>query len=141
MKITATQFWTAAMAAFLTVISLKFLKVFKFIKWSPIGWTTKFQMFATTPAWFKWILLWVLCFALFFLLYSITLLTSKIPPSVTSLIVTVIALFCIEWIIHIKADLTMTQFIKKVSIPFACLLAIINRFVIGTSVYMKKSFG
>ncbi|MDV6377845.1 hypothetical protein ORD22_06155 [Sporosarcina sp. GW1-11] len=141
MKITATQFWTAAMAAVLSLISLKFLKVFKLIKWSPIGWTAKFQMFATTPAWFKWILLWGLCFALFFLLYTMTLFTSKIPPTVSSLVVTIIALFCIEWMIHIKADLTMTQFIKKVSIPFGCLLAIIIRFVIGTSVYMKKSFG
>ncbi|ARD46828.1 hypothetical protein SporoP37_00710 [Sporosarcina sp. P37] len=141
MKITSTHVWTAIMAAVLSVIALKFLKVFKFIKWSPVGWTKKFQMFAETPGLVKWILLWVICFVLFFILYFIARLTFKIPPTLSSLIVTVIAIFFIEWMIHVKADLTMTQFIKKISIPFACLFAMIFRFVIGTSVYMRKTFG
>ncbi|WP_303965954.1 hypothetical protein [Sporosarcina ureae] len=141
MKITSTHVWTAVMAAVLAIISLKFLKVFKFIKWSPIGWTKKFHMFATYPSWLKWIILWAICFLLFFILYYLARLTFKIPPSVSSLIVTVIAIIFIEWIIHVKADLTMTQYIKKISIPFACLFAMIFRFVIGTSVYMKKTFG
>ncbi|AXH99055.1 hypothetical protein DV702_04490 [Sporosarcina sp. PTS2304] len=140
MKITSTHVWTSVMAAILSIISLKFLKVFAFISWSPIGWSKRFHMFTTTPSWFKWVLLGAICFLLFFILYMIALFTSKIPPTFSSLIITVIALFCIEWIIHMKADLTMTQFMKKLSIPFVCLFAIIIRFVIGTSVYMKKSF-
>lgn len=140
MKITSTHSWTAAMAALLSIVSLKCLKVFSFIKWSPIGWTAKFQLFSTTPTLMKWMMLWLLCFVLFFLLYSVALFTTKIPPTVSSLLATALLLFAIEWMIHIKADLTMTQFMKKVSIPFACLLAIIVRFVVSTSVYTKKTF-
>lgn len=141
MKITSTHVWTAVMAAVLSIISLKFLQVFKFIKWSPIGWTKKLHMLTTFPGWLKWVLLGVICFLLFFILYFIARLTFKIPPTVSSLIVTIIVIIFIEWMIHVKADLTMTQFIKKISIPFACLFAMIFRFVIETSVYMKKTIG
>ena len=141
MKITSTHGWTAIAAAFLSVIELKFLKVFKLIGWSPLGWTKRFQMFAMAPGWTKWILLWMICFMLFFVLYFIARFTTRIPPSLSSIILTLVAIFLVEWMIHVKADLTMMQFAKKLSIPFACLFAIIIRFVIGTSVYMKKTFG
>lgn len=140
MRITATHFWTALMAAVLSIFSLKFLQVFKFIKWSPVGWSERLHIFTTTPGWFKWTLLGIVCFVLFFLLYMIALFTSKIPPSVSSLIITIIALIFIEWAIHVNAELTMKHFLKKLSIPFACLLAMVVRFVIGTSVYMRKTF-
>ncbi|MBY0220891.1 hypothetical protein [Sporosarcina aquimarina] len=140
MRITATHFWTALMAAVLSIFSLKFLRVFKFIDWSPVGWSERLHIFTTTPGWFKWTLLGIVCFVLFFLLYMITLFTSKIPPSVSSLIITIIALIFIEWAIYVNAELTMKQFLKKLSIPFACLLAMVIRFVIGTSVYMRKTF-
>ncbi|WP_301108259.1 hypothetical protein [Sporosarcina sp.] len=141
MRITATHVWTAVMAAVLSVFSMKFLHIFKFIKWSPIGWTKRFHLFVDSPVWVKWLLLGVICFVLFFLLYMITLFTYKIPPVISSLVFTAIAIFAIEWTIYVKPDLTMAQFIKKLSIPFACLLAMIIRFVIGTSVYMRKTFG
>ena len=141
MKITSTHVWTAIMAATLSIIALKFLRVFKFIKWSPLGWTKRFHMFTEAPGWVKWIIVWIICFILFFIIYFIARLTFKIPPTLTSLIITVVAILIIEWMIHVKADLTMIQFIKKISIPFACLFAMIFRFVIGTSVYMKKTFG
>ncbi|WP_153732930.1 hypothetical protein [Sporosarcina obsidiansis] len=140
MRITSTHVWTAVMAAFLSTFSLKFLQVFKFIKWSPIGWSERLHMFTTTPVWFKWGLLWIVCFVIFFLLYLIALFTSKIPPSLSSIVFTVIMLVFIEWMVHVKGDLSITQFIKKMSIPFAALLAMIIRFVIGTSVYMRKTF-
>ncbi|WP_153722357.1 hypothetical protein [Sporosarcina cascadiensis] len=141
MRITTTHVLTALMAAVLSVFSMKFLQVFKFIKWSPIGWTKRFHLFIDSPEWVKWLMLGIICFVLFFLLYMIALFTYKIPPVISSLVFTAIAIFAIEWTIYVKPDMTMAQFIKKLSIPFACLLAMIIRFVIGTSVYVRKTLG
>lgn len=140
MRITLTHILTALTAALIAILSLKFLQVFHFIKWSPIGWSERYHLFTDGSVWFKWSLLLFFCFLLFFLLYMIGLFTSAIPPSLTSIVLAVAALLLIEWLIYASPGLTAAQFLKKVSIPFGALLAMIVRFVVGTSVYIRKTF-
>lgn len=140
MRITLTHFLTALTAAVIAVFSLKFLQVFHFIKWSPVGWAERYHLFTDGSVWFKWSLLLFFCFLLFFLLYMIALFTSAVPPSLTSIILAAGAVLFIEWLIYASPDLTAAKFLKKVSLPFGALLAMIVRFVVGTSVYMRKMF-
>lgn len=140
MHITSTHIWTALAASALSLVLLKFLKVFHFIRWSPIGWSKRIYAFTDAPDWAKWVLIGAVCFIFFFLLYMIALFTANIPITLTSLLFTVLAVVSVEWMIYAKPDLTVMQFMKKLSIPFACLFAIVIRFVVGTSVYMKNTF-
>lgn len=140
MKMPATQFWTSLVAAVATVVLLKFLKVFNFIKWSPIGWSKRYKLFTTEPALVKWVILCIAFFLLFLILYSISSWMYMLPPSVASILITLILIAAIEWGVHGISDVTVTEFLKNVSIPFAAILAVILRFVVGTSIYMKRSF-
>ncbi|REB10048.1 hypothetical protein DVB69_04380 [Sporosarcina sp. BI001-red] len=131
-----TLFWTALVAALLTALSLKFLKVFHFVKWSPLGWSKKWDILATESPIVKWFVLIIVLVLIFIVLYSILQVTSKIPPSITSIVLALLLVCAVEWTIS-RPDSIGSAF-KSVSIPFLCLIAIITRFVVGTSVYMKN---
>lgn len=133
---TPTLLWTALVAGLLTALSLKFLKVFHFIKWSPLGWSKKWNILTTESAILKWFVLIIVLIVVFVALYSIFHLTSKIPPSITSITLAVICVCAVEWSIS-RPD-SIASALKSVSIPFLCLIAIITRFVVGTSVFMKN---
>lgn len=130
-----TLFWTSLFAAVLTALSLKFLKVFHFVKWSPIGWSRKWNVLAADPPLVKWMVLTIVLILLFMALYSVLQFTASIPPSITSIIVAVIFVCAVEWTIS-RPDSFGSAY-KAVSIPFLCLAAIISRFVVGTVIFMK----
>lgn len=131
-----TLFWTALVAALLTALSLKFLKVFHFVKWSPIGWSRKWNILATESPISKWLVLTIVLILLFIVLYSVMQFASKLPPSIMSILLAVLFVCAVEWTIS-RPDSVGSAF-KSVSIPFLCLAAIITRFVVGTSVFMKN---
>lgn len=134
--INKTLLWTAFFSALFTVLSLKFLHLFNFISWSPIGWTKKGMMFASTHIVFHWALLFIILTVVFAILYFVVSFTTSIPPSVTSLIITILAVFAIEW--TIGSPKTPFDAIKSLSIPFLSIIAIVLRFITGTAVFMKK---
>ncbi len=131
-----TLLWTAFFSALFTALSLKFLHLFNFINWSPIGWAEKGMLFASTHVVIQWALLFILLIVAFAILYFAVSFTTSIPPSVTSLIITLIAVFAIEW--TIGSPETPIDAIKSVSIPFLSIIAIVLRFITGTAVFMKK---
>ncbi|MBD7906802.1 hypothetical protein [Sporosarcina gallistercoris] len=133
---TPTLLWTALVAGLLTALSLKFLKVFHFVKWSPLGWSQKWNVLAMESPIVKWLVLITVLVLLFIALYSILHVTSKIPSSITSIVLAVIFVCAVEWTIS-RPDSIGSAF-KSVSIPFLCLIAMITRFVVGTSVFMKN---
>lgn len=136
---TKTMIWTTVVAALFTTAALKMLHYFNFIKWSPIGWAKKWLLFGSAGEWWKWAVLFIILLIIFGLFYQVAVLTSRIPPSVTALCISVIVAVSIEWIIYTPGSIT--EGIKSLSIPFFSVLAIVSRFVTGTAVYMKKSFG
>ena len=94
-----TLFWTTFYSALFSILTLKFFHIFNFIKWSPVGWAKKWQLFATAHFTFKWVLLFIVLALLFAILYIAVSFTSSIPPSVTALIIGIIVVFAIEWTI------------------------------------------
>ncbi len=131
-----TLLWTAFFSALFTALMLKFLHLFNFIKWSPVGWAKKWHLFPYAHVTIKWALLFVVLILLFAILYFAVSFTTSIPPSVTALVIGIIVVFAIEW--TISSPKTPLAAIKSVSIPFLAVIAIVLRFVTGTAVFMKK---
>ena len=134
--INKTLLWTAFFSALFTALSLKFLHLFNFISWSPVGWAKKGMLFESVPIIIQWALLFILLTVIFAILYFAVSFTTSIPPSVTALVIGIIAVFAIEWTISSPA--TPLEAIKSVSIPFLSIIAIVLRFITGTAVFMKK---
>ncbi|MGG0667926.1 hypothetical protein [Sporosarcina koreensis] len=133
-----TMVWTTIMAALFTIGALKFLHFFNFIKWSPVGWGKKWLLFGSSNEGWKWAILFIILFIVFGLFYGLSRAASNIPPAVTAIAVSIIAAVAIEWIIY--SPQTVTEGVKKLSIPFFSIIAIVTRFITGTAVYMKKTF-
>ncbi len=134
--INKTLLWTAFFSALFTALSLKFLHLFNFISWSPVGWAKKWMLFESAPIVIQWALLLILLTVVFAIVYFAVSFTTYIPPSVTSLIIAILAIFAIEW--TIGSPTTPLEAIKSISIPFLSIIAIVLRFITGTAVFMKK---
>lgn len=135
---TKTMIWTTIVAALFTLGALKFLHFFNFIRWSPVGWGKKWLLFGSDDEGWKWAILFIILVIVFGLFYVLSRATANIPPAITAIAVSIIVAVAIEWIIY-SPD-TFTEGIKKLSIPFISILAIVSRFITGTAVYMKKTF-
>lgn len=135
---TKTMIWTSIIAALFTTGALKFLHFFNFIKWSPVGWGKKWLLFGSNDEGWKWAILFIILLIVFGLFYGLSRATMNIPPSITAITVSIIAVVAIEWIIY--SPQTFTEGVKKLSIPFFSIIAIVSRFITGTAVYMKKTF-
>jgi hypothetical protein len=134
--INKTLLWTALVGAIFTTIALKFLELFNFISWSPVGWAKKWQLFPSVHFTIKWALLFVVLFFLFAIVYFAVSFTTSIPPSITAIIIGIIVVFAVEW--TIGSPKTPSAAIKSISIPYFALMVIVFRFITGTAVFMKK---
>lgn len=134
--INKTLLWTALVGAFFTTIALKFMQLFYFINWSPVGWAKKWQLFASAHFTIKWALLFVALVLLYAIVYFAVSFTTSIPPSITALIIGIIVVFTVEW--TIGSPKTPLDAIKSISLPYFALMAVVFRFITGTAVFMKK---
>ena len=136
---TKTMIWTTIFAALFTTGALKFLHFFNFIKWSPVGWGKKWLLFGSSNEGWKWVLLFIILLLAYGVFYLFSRTTNKIPPAITAISVSIIVAVAIEWVIYTPQS--FTEGIKKLSIPFISIIAIVTRFISGTAVYMKKTIG
>lgn len=127
---------TSIVAGFFMVLSLKFLHFFKFIKWSPIGWSKKHEILVSAHVSAKWLTLFLGLVILFALIYLVFSFLDAVPPSILAIVCTVVLLIMAEWII--EGPQTFSKIIKSISIPLLSLSAIIFRFLAGTAVFMRK---
>ncbi|NYF24608.1 hypothetical protein [Sporosarcina sp. JAI121] len=134
--INKTLMWTALVGAFFTTAALKFLQLFNFISWSPVGWAKKWHLFEAEHFTIKWTLLFIALSLLFAIVYFAVSFTTSIPPSVTAILLGVIVVFTVEW--TIGSPKTPVAALKSISIPYFAIMAIVFRFITGTAVYMKK---
>ncbi|MDN4607793.1 hypothetical protein [Sporosarcina highlanderae] len=132
-----TMAWTSFFAALFTLISLKFLQFFNFIKWSPVGWAKKWLIFGSKNEYSKWVLLFIILLIVFGIFYLVSKLTVNISPAITALVISVICAVALEWVIYSPS--TLWEGIKSISIPFFSIIAVVSRFVTGTAVYEVKS--
>lgn len=131
-----TFMYTSIVSALFMALSLKFLQLFDFIKWSPIGWFKKWQVLPAAHYSIKWFFLIVVLAILFAIAYLIISLVESIPPSVSALIFTIVTIITLEWMI--SEPKTPIEAIRAISIPLLSITAIVFRFISGTAVYMRK---
>jgi hypothetical protein len=131
-----TTVMTSIVAAIMMWISLMLLKLFNFIKWSPVGWTKRWSLFEKAHVSEKWIVLFVALLLLFFIFYAGISFLHQIPPTITSLLTATLAVLLIEWLIHFTKS--PMEIFKSISVPFFVVTTMIVRFIVGTAVFMKK---
>ncbi|MFJ7826764.1 hypothetical protein [Psychrobacillus sp. NPDC096623] len=127
---------TSLVAALGTTILFKFLDFFHFIKWNPIGYTKNFAVLKGSNVYVKWIILFLIIWGICFLLYYVCLLFAKIPVSITSIALGLLIAFTLEWVILDANSFEKT--IKKLSIPFICIVIIAVRFVMESAIFHSK---
>ncbi|MFJ8262106.1 hypothetical protein ACIQ4I_09150 [Rummeliibacillus sp. NPDC094406] len=125
-------FWTIFCSSITCILSLKLLKTFSFMKFSPIGWTKKYHVFSDSHVLVKWFMLWVLLLAIASILFALGELLKKIRMDMMSLVVAVIIVWGIEWSVQ------KTVYIHKFSVPLAVIVAIHLLWIFETASYHAK---
>lgn len=122
---------TAVVSAISLAICLKSLHYFHLIKWNPVGFYKKWELFEGSSKLFQWSVLTILLVVIAFLLYVIMQLVHSIPAVLTSFLIGLLFAIIIEWVAR---DLPL-QFdsLKKVSIPFLVVVICILRFLLETA--------
>jgi hypothetical protein len=131
-----TFLYTSLFSALFTTLSLKFLQMFSFVKWSPIGWADKWPQVDSYHYSIKWALLFIGLFIIFAILYILSSFTGAIPPSLSAIIIGLIGIIILEWII--SEPRSPLAVFKTISYPFLAIIAITLRFITGTATFMRK---
>ncbi len=134
--INKTFLYTSLFSALFTTLSLRFLQLFSFIEWSPIGWANKWPEVDSSHYSIKWVLLFLGLFIIFAILYILSSFLDAIPPSLSAIIIGVIGIIILEW--FISEPRSLTAVFRNISYPFLAIIAITLRFITGTAVFMRK---
>ncbi|TQR13717.1 hypothetical protein [Psychrobacillus soli] len=124
---------TGFAAAVVTVIMFKILDFFQFIKWDPVGFSDTFNVLKDSNVFIKWGILFLFVWAASIVLYYISLLFMKIPVAITSIALGLLIAFALEWIILDASTIEKT--IKKMSIPFICIVILATRFLMESAIF------
>lgn len=127
---------TAIVSAISLAICLKGLHYFHLIKWNPIGFYEKWELFEGSSKLFQWSTLTLLLFMIAFLLYIIMQFTYSIPAVLTSFILGLLVTMTIEWF-ALGLPLQLDSF-KKLSIPFIVVVICLLRFLLETANFHMK---
>lgn len=128
--------YTTLFAALFTALSLKFLHIFSFIEWSPIGWAKKWGAFSTLHFTVKWGIFFIALLLIFAVIYMMMSFLDSISPAVLAIFFTIIGVIAIEWLI--SEPKSPTEVLKSLSIPFLSVIAIVLRFIAGTAIFQKE---
>lgn len=131
-----TFVYTTLFSALFMSISLKFMQLFSFIKWSPIGWAKKWDLFATAHFAVKWGILFLVLVIIFAILYMMVSFFDSIPAALTALFISVIGIIAVEW--FISESKSPEELFKSISIPLLSVTAIVLRFIVGTAVFHRE---
>lgn len=133
MKVKGLSISTSFAATLVCIILLLIMDLFDFIKWSPIGFADKIQLFDSTPNYIKWSVLFIVIWGICILFYYISLIFLKIPVSISSLGIGILIAVFLEWLILDKSSFIET--IKHLSIPFMCIIVILARFLMESAIF------
>lgn len=131
-----TFVYTTLFSALFMILSLKFMQLFSFIKWSPIGWEKKFPLFSTFHFTVKWGILFVALLIIFAVIYMIVSHLTSIPPALTAIFISVLGIIALEW--FISEPKSPMEVMTSISIPLLSVTAIVLRFIVGTAVFYKE---
>lgn len=128
--------YTTLFSSLFMVFMLKFLHLFSFIKWSPIGWEKKWSAFSSVHDLVKWAILFLLLILVFAALYILTSFLESVSPAVLAIVISVIGMIAVEWLI--SEPKTPFEVIQSMSIPLLSVTAITLRFIAGTAIFFKE---
>lgn len=131
-----TFVYTTLFSALFMTLSLKFMELFSFIKWSPIGWAEKAALFSPFHFTVKWGILFLVLVIIFAVIYIIMSFLDSIPPALSALFLGVIAIIAVEW--FISEPKSPIEVIKSISVPLLSITAIVLRFIAGTAVFHRE---
>lgn len=131
-----TFVYTTLFSALFMALSLKFMELFSFIKWSPIGWAERSVYFEPLHFTIKWGMLFLGLMVIFAVIYIIISFLDSIPPAVSALFISILGIVVLEW--FISEPKTPIEVIKSVSLPLLAITAIVLRFIAGTAVFYKE---
>lgn len=124
--------WTILSSSLTFLLSLKILHVFKFIKFSPIGWAENLNVYDHAHPLVKWFILWVFVMVMIALLFALGELMKNIKMNLTSVLLAVFFVWLIEWYMQ------KTPNIHKFSIPLGVIIAIHLLWILETASYHAK---
>ena len=127
---------TAIVSAISLAICLKGLHYFNLIKWNPIGFYKKWELFEGSSKLFQWSTLTLLLFVMALLLYTSLQFVHIIPAVLTSLLLGLLFTITIEWF-ALDLPLQLASF-KKLSIPFIVVVICLLRFLLETANFHMK---
>lgn len=131
-----TFIYTSIMTALFMTISLSMLKLFDFIKWSPIGWSNKWSLFSSFHVSINWVILFLSITVIFAIIYIVTSYLDAIAPALLAITIGILGIVGLEWLI--SEPKSPIELIKSVSVPMLSVTAIALRIITGTSVFMKR---
>lgn len=127
---------TAIVSAISLAFFLKGLHYFHLIKWNPVGFYKKWDLFEGSSKLFQWSTLTLLLFVIALLLYVIMQFAHMIPAVLTSFLLGLLFTITIEWV-ALDLPLQLESF-KKLSIPFIVVVICLLRFLLETANFHMK---
>lgn len=114
------------------MLSLKILQVFKFVKYSPIGWTKSLDVFDHSHPLVKWLVLWIGVMVIIAILFALGEFLKNVRMSLVAILLAVLIVWLIEWYIQ------KTPNIHKFSTPLGVMIAIHLLWILETASYHGK---
>ncbi|KOS60088.1 hypothetical protein FJQ98_18165 [Lysinibacillus agricola] len=127
---------TSLVSALVLALCLKGLHYFHLIKWNPIGFYKKWEMFEGSSKLFQWSFLILVLFIIGFLLFITLRYVYIIPAVLTSFLLGLFLSITLEWIV-LDLPLQSSSF-KKLSIPFMVIVICLLRFLLETANFHQK---
>lgn len=127
---------TSLVSALVLALCLKGLHYFHLIKWNPIGFYKKWDLFEGSSKLFQWSFLILVLFLIGFLLYITLRYVYIIPAVLSSFLLGLFVSMTLEWIV-LDLPLQSSSF-KKLSIPFMVIIICLLRFLLETANFHQK---
>ena len=127
---------TSLVSALFLALCLKGLHYFHLIKWNPIGFYKKWDIFEGSSKLFQWSFLILVLFLIGFLLYITLRYVNIIPAVLSSFLLGLFLSITLEWIV-LDLPLQSSSF-KKLSIPFIVIVICLLRFLLETANFHQK---
>lgn len=127
---------TSLVGALVLALCLKGLHYFHLIKWNPIGFYKKWDLFEGSSKLFQWSFFILVLFMIGFLLYITLRYVYIIPAVLSSFLLGLIVSITLEWIV-LDLPLQSSSF-KKLSIPFMVIVICLLRFLLETANFHQK---
>lgn len=127
---------TSLVSALVLALCLKGFQYFHLIKWNPIGFYKKWDLFEGSSKLFQWSFLILILFIIGFVLYITLRYVYIIPAVLSSFLLGLFLSITLEWIV-LDLPLQSSSF-KKLSIPFIVIVICLLRFLLETANFHQK---